>query len=59
MDAATVAIYVVCALAVAVSAGIGCLIATRLPANTIGWLLSVIGLSLAAGMFAEQYALWG
>ena len=59
MDAARVAIYVVCALAVAVSAGIGCLIATRLPASAIGWLLSVIGLSLAAGMFAELYALWG
>ena len=58
MGADLVAFYAVCALAVAVSAGIGCLIATRLPVNAIGWLLSVIGLSLAAGMFAEQYALW-
>jgi hypothetical protein len=59
MDAARVAVYVVCALAVAVSAGIGWLIATRLPANAVGWLLSVIGLSLAVSMFAELYALWG
>jgi signal transduction histidine kinase len=59
MGAGRVAVYVVCALAVAVSAGIGCLIATRLPANAIGWLLSVIGLSLAVSMFAEQYAVWG
>jgi signal transduction histidine kinase len=59
LDAGRVAVYVVSALAVAVSAGIGCLIATRLPANAIGWLLSVIGLSLAVSMFGELYALWG
>ena len=59
LDAGLVAVYVVCAVAVAVSAGIGCLIATRLPANAIGWLLSVIGLSLAVSLFAELYALWG
>jgi signal transduction histidine kinase len=59
LDAGRVAVYVVCALAVAVSAGIGCLIATRLPANAIGWLLSVIGLSLTVSMFGELYALWG
>jgi len=59
LDAGRVAVYVVCALAVAVSAGIGCLIAIRLPANAIGWLLSVIGLSLAVSMFGELYALWG
>jgi signal transduction histidine kinase len=59
LDAGRVAVYVVSALAIAVSAGIGCLIATRLPANAIGWLLSVIGLSLAVSMFAELYALRG
>ena len=59
MSAGRVAVYVVSALAVAVSAGIGCLIATRLPANAIGWLLSVIGFSLAVSMFGELYALWG
>jgi len=59
LGAGRVAVYAVCALAVAVSAGIGWLIASRLPANAIGWLLSVIGLSLAAGMFGELYALWG
>src|SRR5262245_26518755 len=59
MSPARVAVYVVCALVVAVSAAIGCLIATRLPANAIGWLLSVIGLLLAVSMCGEQYALWG
>jgi hypothetical protein len=59
LDAGRVAVYVVCALAVVVSAGIGWLIAIRLPANAIGWLLSVIGLSLAVSMFGELYALWG
>jgi hypothetical protein len=59
LDAGRVAVYVVSALAIAVSAGIGCLIATRLPANAIGWLLSVIGLSLTISMFAELYALRG
>jgi signal transduction histidine kinase len=59
MGAGRVAVYAVGALAVAVSAGIGCLIATRLPANAIGWLLSVIGLSLVVSMFGELYALWG
>jgi signal transduction histidine kinase len=59
LDAGRVAVYVVSALAVAVSAGIGCLIATRLPANAIGWLLSMSGLSLAVSIFGEVYALWG
>ena len=59
MDSGRVAFYVVCALAVAVYAGIGRLIATRLPGNAIGWLLGLIGLSLAASLFTEQYALRG
>jgi len=59
IDASRVAFYAVCALAVVVYAAIGWLIATRLPANPLGWLLSVIGLSLAASMFMEQYALRG
>ena len=59
MDAGGVVFYVVCALAVAVYAGIGRLIATRLPGNAIGWLLGLIGLSLAASLFTEQYALRG
>jgi signal transduction histidine kinase len=59
LDAGRAAVYVVSALAIAVSSGIGCLIATRLPANAIGWLLSAIGLSLTVSVFGELYALWG
>ena len=46
-------------LAVVVYAGIGRLIASRVPGNAIGWLLGLIGLSLAATMLTEQYALYG
>ena len=40
-------------------AGTGRLIASRLPGNAIGWLLCLIGLSLAVTMLTEQYALYG
>jgi hypothetical protein len=50
------AIFVV---AVGVCAGVGLLIASRLPGIAVGWLLSVIGLSLAASLLLEQYALYG
>jgi signal transduction histidine kinase len=39
--------------------GIGRLTASRLPGNAIGWLLCLVGLSVAAAMFTEQYALRG
>ena len=45
--------------AVGLYAGTGRLIASRLPGNAIGWLLCLIGLSLAASMLTEQYALYG
>jgi hypothetical protein len=57
MAVGRVALYGVCALAVVVYAGSGRLIASRVPANAIGWLLSLIGLSLAITMLTEQYAL--
>jgi hypothetical protein len=57
MTAGRVALYGVCALAVVIYAGTGRLIASRVPANAIGWLLCLIGLSLAATMLTEQYAL--
>ena len=47
------------AVAVLVYAVTGGLIASRLPGNAIGWLLCLIGLSLAASMFTEQYAVYG
>lgn len=39
--------------------GTGRLIASRLPRNPIGWLLGLSGLSLAAVVLTEQYALHG
>ena len=50
---------VILAVAAGLYAGAGLLITRRLPANAAGWLLSVIGLSLAAALLAEQYALYG
>jgi hypothetical protein len=46
-------------VAVVVYAGIGGLIAARIPPNPIGWLLCLLGLALAASMFLEQYGLRG
>ena len=46
-------------VAVVVYAGIGGLIAARIPRNPIGWLLCLLGLALAASMFLEQYGLRG
>jgi len=45
--------------AAVVYAGAGRLITRRLPGNAIGWLLGLIGLSVAAATFTEQYALYG
>jgi signal transduction histidine kinase len=46
-------------VAIVVYAGIGGLIAARMPGNPIGWLLCLVGLALAASMFLEQYGLRG
>jgi len=59
MGTAQIGIYGVSALAGVMYAGIGRLIASRVPGNAIGWLLCLIGLSLAAVMLTEQYALHG
>ena len=42
-------------LSVASYAGIGALLATRVPQNPIGWLLLVIGIGLLFGGFASEY----
>jgi signal transduction histidine kinase len=51
--------YVFAIVAVVVYAGIGGLIAARVPANPIGWLLCLTGLALALSLFLEQYGLRG
>ena len=51
--------YVLLALTVGLYAGTGRLIVSRLPGNAIGWLLGLVGLSLAVTMLTEQYALYG
>jgi hypothetical protein len=59
MAAGRIAFYAVAAVAVIMYAATGRLIAARVPRNAIGWLLGLIGLSLAAVMLSEQYALYG
>ena len=51
--------YVFAVVAVVVYAGVGGLIAARIPANPIGWLLCLTGLALALSLFLEQYGLRG
>jgi signal transduction histidine kinase len=46
-------------LAVAMSTGVGVVLATRLSRNPIGWLLLANGLVLAVAGFAEGYAAYG
>jgi hypothetical protein len=59
VDTGQMAAEAIFVIAVGVCAGVGLLIASRLPGIAIGWLLSVIGLSLAGSLLAGQYALYG
>jgi hypothetical protein len=59
MDPVRIGVDAILAVAVGLYAGTGRLITARLPANAIGWLLGLIGLSLAVTMMTEQYALYG
>jgi len=59
MDASRIGAYSILAVAVGLYAATGRLIISRLPGNAVGWLLGLIGLSLAAAMLTEQYALYG
>jgi signal transduction histidine kinase len=59
MPSGKIGAYGFAAVAVAVYAGVGGLIAARVPGNAIGWLLTLEGLLLAVSMFLEQYGLRG
>src|SRR5690242_3552451 len=59
ISAGRILFYVLGTLALLLCTGIGRLIASRVPANAIGWLLGMIGLMLAVSLFTEQYALRG
>jgi hypothetical protein len=50
---------VVLALAAVAYAAAGRVITARLPGNAIGWLLGLVGVSVATATFTEQYALYG
>jgi hypothetical protein len=59
MAAGRIGSYGLLAAAVGLYASTGRLIISRLPGNAIGWLLGLIGLSLAVTLLTEQYALYG
>jgi len=59
LDAGRIFFSSAAAIAVLAYAGIGSLIAGRLPGNAIGWLLCLVGLLVGGSLFTEQYALMG
>jgi len=59
IDGGRIFAVVVLALAAVAYAGAGRVITARQPGNAIGWLLGLVGLSVATATFTEQYALYG
>ena len=59
VSASRIGAYGLAAAACLVYAGIGGLLAARVPRNVIGWLLGLTGFWLAASLFLEQYGLRG
>jgi hypothetical protein len=59
VDAGRMFSVVVLAIAAVAYAAVGRVITSRLPGNAIGWLLGLVGLSVAISTFTEQYALYG
>jgi len=57
--AATVAAYGAVVLALASSAGVGAVLASRRPGHPVGWLLLGVGLAVALGILVEGYAKYG
>jgi signal transduction histidine kinase len=59
MNGGEISLYALFTAACIADAGVGFLLASRVPRNAIGWLLSLIGLFVAASLFLEQYGLRG
>jgi hypothetical protein len=59
VGASRVALNAILGVAVLAYAGSGRLLTSRRPGNAVGWLLGLIGISIATSTFAEQYALYG
>jgi signal transduction histidine kinase len=59
MSAARIGTYGFAGAGCLVYAGVGGLLAARVPRNAIGWLLCLTGFWLAANLFLEQYGLRG
>jgi hypothetical protein len=59
LSAGRFGICLIVTVAVALYAGVGRVIARRLPGSAIGWLLCLSGLLAALSLLAEQYALFG
>jgi hypothetical protein len=51
--------YILLSVGALAYAGVGGLIARRVPGNAIGWLLSLAGLTVTVAMLSEQYAVYG
>jgi hypothetical protein len=59
VDTGRVALNAILGVAILAYTGSGRLITSRRPDNAVGWLLGLIGVSIATSTFAEQYALYG
>ena len=59
VDKARILLSAILDLAVLAYAGSGRLITSRRPGNAVGWLLGLIGVSIATSTFVEQYTVYG
>src|ERR1700722_2359844 len=59
VDTTRILLSAILDLAVLAYAGSGRLITSHRPGNAVGWLLALIGVSIATSTFAEQYTVYG
>jgi hypothetical protein len=59
VDTTRILLSAILDLAVLAYAGSGRLITSRRPGNAVGWLLGLIGVSIATSTFVEQYTVYG